>query len=720
MPPAKACSCKTCKRQFGETVNDVEVKQRGSLAQCSGCFYFIKSSPTYRTMTRTQLTEHLSDPVNANKFVAEVDQYIADRKSGKTRHCSNKDVTTVAAESKTSLVTRSLKGYLWTKELLEKHNLSHEWKKNKVTSVTHMGAKVTGMLKESFVLGSIEIYEDSSHSAVRSQVAADAQPLDDEAQEQAADAFQNMTKQLKGQVEEDDGSLLLKPAHKKPKEDHDDFMDLWGVPAALGGQASSSSGQEKVARNKNQPADGEERKSKRAKTVVPSVGVPNNPSDSAESSSQAGQAAGSSLNTSWMFQGKLYSKASKQRASEHSKDFDLTEKAIVAVEGLKLTISKQDTFLSITYQKARSAFEKIQSRNTEALQAMYRESSQSGDARGLDLLRRVTACEKEMQCILDLVSALHDSEASSRTLMHTAAAARAEGLSIPKFTDQLCRARSLNELAKEEEWEEYLKAMDIAELSKDDSVFAPEEEELMLDFQASSLMSTLKTLLMQEVKIEKKDKGDLTEAECAERDELLLNEAKTNVACEKVLHFLNVFMASSVEQFMKGKSTVSQLFEDMLRMQRMIILTFKSEGAMGDKEADELKALRVHFVASKKGIFHECMTLFPVGLHITNAAAEVCSSFHRDKGFARDLEEIGAVVDSLKALTGDSLLKKATNASGQQELEFQIPQSSKVFDMTTRQLGYIFLGFNGGVMSGEHWHMIIYCNHMKDDRQMID
>ena len=61
--------------------------------------------------------------------------------------------------------------------------------KNKTTSITHMGSKVTGILRDKWVMGCVEIFEDSSCSAVRANVAADADAMDVDGQEEVNEKF---------------------------------------------------------------------------------------------------------------------------------------------------------------------------------------------------------------------------------------------------------------------------------------------------------------------------------------------------------------------------------------------------------------------------------------------------------------------------------------------------------------------------------------------------
>ena len=138
-----------------------------------------------------------------------------------------------------SMHTRSLKGYLWTKELCEKKGCGELFKSRSkcLTSVQHMGKTVTGILRDVNCLGAIEIYEDSSVSAIRSNVAGEADAMDCDAVSEQNQLFTNLIQQIKSQETEDgDGNSGLKAAARKD----DDFLDLWGVSSSVGGPSSSN------------------------------------------------------------------------------------------------------------------------------------------------------------------------------------------------------------------------------------------------------------------------------------------------------------------------------------------------------------------------------------------------------------------------------------------------------------------------------------------------
>lgn len=175
---AVATHCRVCKRSFQDTPNPVVkdpkpgdlLKRHGTLAQCNSCVSFLKKYEPVQGMSKTELTSHLNDDANFDQYMDGLEQWESNRREGKRAPRSTS--TSVQAESKQGLSTRQLKGYLWTRDVLEKTNETHLLKKGKTTSISHMGKTVTGILREQSQIGCIEVYEDSSHTAVRKRVLA--------------------------------------------------------------------------------------------------------------------------------------------------------------------------------------------------------------------------------------------------------------------------------------------------------------------------------------------------------------------------------------------------------------------------------------------------------------------------------------------------------------------------------------------------------------------
>lgn len=159
-------SCKVCRRKFASTPNPLVkcpdegdlLKQKGTLAQCAPCFYFIKSEPKYKDLNRSDMINNLiNDDSYFGEYMQNLQNWEADRRDGKKR---NSVTNTATSQTQIGVSTKQIKGYLWPRDLLEKHSLGDTLKKNKSTTISHMGKPVCGMLRDSWVLGAIEVSED--------------------------------------------------------------------------------------------------------------------------------------------------------------------------------------------------------------------------------------------------------------------------------------------------------------------------------------------------------------------------------------------------------------------------------------------------------------------------------------------------------------------------------------------------------------------------------
>ena len=87
-------SCKLCNRKFGSTPNpmvknpepDDLLKQRGSLAQCSPCFFYIKIDSKLKDLNRSDLMQKMSnDPAFKMEFMEGLAAWEQDRRDGKRK-----------------------------------------------------------------------------------------------------------------------------------------------------------------------------------------------------------------------------------------------------------------------------------------------------------------------------------------------------------------------------------------------------------------------------------------------------------------------------------------------------------------------------------------------------------------------------------------------------------------------------------------------------------
>ena len=361
------------------------------------------------------------------------------------------------------------------------------------------------------------------------------------------------------------------------------------------------------------------------------------------------------------------------------------------MEGLKTSVKNPEQFLSITYQKAVSVLDKIQSRNTDAMQKLYREAFQRGDGtQGFDLLKRTTDAVGEATAIVNFVAGLHDPEASYATFEVALSELRGSGVNAPDCVDKLLHARKLKELAKASEWTSYIDELDIQQgLTK---IFSNDGTEMgaVLDFQASSMISTLQSVLIQEIKVDNvAADAPKTKEEAEKLDaERKTAETKRGLQLTKSLHaFLKEFLSSSVGKLWEEQTATQPCLADIKKICRLaaFALTPDDEKLTSDV-IEEVKSCRSTLMQSKKNIFYEPLTLYPLGIFIQQGAVEKCKAFYQDKGLATQLEEVLQVQETLKAFTCDALIKEKPGATpdSPSDVEIVIPNQSKVCDMVSK------------------------------------
>lgn len=138
--------------------------------------------------------------------------------------------------------------------------------------------------------------------------------------------------------------------------------------------------------------------------------------------------------------------------------------------------------------------------------------------------------------------------------------------------------------------------------------------------------------------------------------------------------------------FAKWKDSMGQLLEDF---QRLTTLTSSVEPlhsengkAWAEDEIEALKSARTALVSSKKGVFYEALTLFPVGAFVQQCAAKLVTGFLHDKGLYQELDQVVLHCGSLKTFTADILLKK----NDKDITDIQIPSMAKLAEVVTKYL----------------------------------
>ena len=110
-------------------------------------------------MDTKQILAHIQE-MGVERCQSELSEYESLRRDGRRYRKGNKE-TAVKAETRTSLTTRMLLGYLWPLPLLKKFKLEHLWAKDNKQAVHHCGKQIVGIIRDTSVPGTIEIFQDN-------------------------------------------------------------------------------------------------------------------------------------------------------------------------------------------------------------------------------------------------------------------------------------------------------------------------------------------------------------------------------------------------------------------------------------------------------------------------------------------------------------------------------------------------------------------------------
>ena len=254
----------------------------------------------------------------------------------------------------------------------------------------------------------------------------------------------------------------------------------------FGGQAPSGSG------SQSQDRDGEDErqpKPKRAKVAkTPRAQAAKLATLESPAPVEADAPASSS---SWLFGGKP--RAAKGKGS---KELDSTDKVLQQYESLKKMFGDETNFMAITYNKVTIMAEKVESRSTDELQKYYREASSGPEAaKSIDIMRRLAQARNEVAALCQLVSAIHDAEATAATLRGAMDEAAQAGLTMPPSLVKMQGARVLQELFKAQRFSEYFETLQSKELL---ATFG-EDQAQIVDFQFCAVTASITKCLQQEV-----------------------------------------------------------------------------------------------------------------------------------------------------------------------------------------------------------------------------
>ena len=360
-------ACVRCKRICGETINPAIkdpkptdcLKRRGQRNFCQNCHAYCASHAPYEGLDSKGVLAKIEEDQEA--YDAELAEWEAGRRQGKRCRTGEKNVT-VAAETRSSITTRVLLGYVWSLGLLKRHKLESLWPKHSKTTVIHCGKPITGILRDVGGPGAVEIYSDSQTSAVRKHHKADTS-IDDE--EDTDKSFRDLTKHLTVGVtanpdaENGEPALQLKSKRARFDEEDEDFLSVWGIAGVVSSGAKGSrdsddeDDQVQPKPKKRGKGGGGSANASSAKPRKAKFGANQAPATPAadDAASQPDTNRDFGLSSDWMFGAKLRGPKGKG-SGKGNKELDNTEKVLTLYDSYCKQLESEDTFMSLSFKKA--------------------------------------------------------------------------------------------------------------------------------------------------------------------------------------------------------------------------------------------------------------------------------------------------------------------------------------------------------------------------------
>ncbi|CAE7872994.1 unnamed protein product, partial [Symbiodinium necroappetens] len=618
------------------------------------------------------------------------------RRNGARRSKNSDRSTQVTGEVRNAVNTKQLLGYLWPQALLKKHGLQDLWAQGPRQTVNHFGKTITGIMRDCNGVGAIEVTQDSQVAAVRSHHVCDREA---EEQDEANEIHQGLTKQLK-LTHDEQGNGVLK-GKKKAREDLDDFFGIWGVSGVVSSTAASTNDDEKDESSQaTTKATKRPRKEAAAKAGV--FGGMGSRLSSATLTINAPGDDGSSLpdsstpqfgaSSSWLFGGtsKLRSKgkARGKGSCKGSKELDITDRILQQYDSMKAAFANDASFMGISFAKVTTMSEKLQGRSSEECLKLLRELSSSGSGvdteRALTTMRKLTSANSEVPALCQVVSAVHDVEASAATLLEGIEEAKSAGISLPESLQQMYHARALMEKCKAGDWQGFF------DMLQGDAIAAMfgngPEQDALIEFQFCSFRSSLSKLLQQEVSVQSDQPDPDVQSQPISEEEKAHREATKNQATKAralelasgVKEFLQLFLDSSLSTSWSQHASVAPFVVEIENLKKVADAACMGERTIPADEVDTLKSARMSLL-HKKAALHECMTLFPLGQFIQQMCNAGLEAFHRDKALASDLDSCITACAQMKSFTMDLLLKGEAP-----DITIQVPGQAKLCEVVQK------------------------------------
>ena len=280
------------------------------------------------------------------------------------------------------------------------------------------------------------------------------------------------------------------------------------------------------------------------------------------------------------------------------------------------------------------------------------------------------------------IEAFHDDEAAASTLAARAQALRDVGVSLPQQVNCVLVRKELAAFANDDDFQTFMQYLDPAMKDKfptgigslmTDSMKPTEPDSMasVLDFQIGAILQTLNNLLLSVKATGAKSSEEVSSDAGAEKSPVPDSKAAVN----RLVKFLAEFKKSPIANICDSNANLKI---DLERFESLVQLTM-CEDALDEDSCDTLQTARANLLKNKQGPFHKGLTLFPIGIFLSDLAQKRIHQFKADVLFQIDVGVAVQIAGELKVMNVDSLLKDK-----QGEMELAIPSQAKIFDMVAK------------------------------------
>ena len=301
-----------------------------------------------------------------------------------------------------------------------------------------------------------------------------------------------------------------------------------------------------------------------------------------------------------------------------------------------------------------------------------------------------------VQSAADFIEAFHDEEASASTLAGRAQALRDIGVQLPQQVNRVLSKKELAAFVNDDDFKTFMKYLDpamkdnfptgIASLMNE--TMDPQKPDSMapvFEFQMATVVQTVNNLLLSvKAKSKTSEAGEasngskLSEELSSDCDsgKAAVTEDDLRAALDRLVQFLAEFKNSHIYGE-KSLESSQGLKAELHRFELLVDLTMSSK-ALDEETCETLQSTRA-VLLKKQGPFNKGLTLFPVGIFLSELAAKKTQQFRADLLLEIDLAAAAQIAAELKVMNVDTLLKDK-----QGEMELIIPSQPKICDMVAK------------------------------------